>query len=208
MRASISVALVVVTTVTRLAAQGSTALTSPGRLCLHAEPKPACSVFLLTNAGAYVMFSGNSSGETAARGVLDYGFMVNLNTRDAIGGSLFASVDRDGFAVGPSVRYRRWLTPVASLEVAVGKPLAGDQNMRTGAVFGLVKWSPNHWFALAARPEVARQYQCGPSTCSWRSGGRVSVGTEIGALPGLAVTGAAAVGFAAFIVVLASAFRD
>jgi hypothetical protein len=80
---------------------------------------------------------GRSNGPSSARGVLDYGVMVNTSTRDAFGGSLFASVDRDGLAIGPAIRYRRWLTQTASLEVAVGKPFFGDE--ADGAVFALVK---------------------------------------------------------------------
>jgi len=154
----------------------------------------------------YVVFGGNNGSETVVRGVLDYGFMVNVNTRDAFGGSVFASVDRDGAVLGPAVRYRRWLTPSASFEVAVGKPLVGNGGLKTGAVFGLVKWSPNHWFALAARPEIIRGPVCAPTTCVYQSKGRVSLGVEAGAVPGLVVTGATGVLFLAFLAVLGGSF--
>jgi len=202
MRALACVALVVVSSGAPLAAQDTTARGAPGRFCLRARPKPECSGFALTNAGVYVVFGDNRGGETALRGLLDYGFMANLNPRDAVGGSVFASLDRDGVAVGPSIRYRRWLTPTSSLEVALGKPVAGDPSLQGGAVFGLAKWSPNHWFAVAARPELVRQPVCGPSTCTLESRGRFSVGTEVGAVPGLVVTGAAGVAFVAFLAIL------
>lgn len=208
MRASVCVALVFVSTVAPLAAQDSTARGASGPLCLHAKPKPDCSAFFVTNAGGYVVLGGNNGGETTLRGVLDYGFMVNVNTRDAIGGSVFASLDRDGFAVGPAVRYRRWLTRSASFEVAVGTPLVVADGVNAGSVFGLLKWSPNHWFALAARPELIRQPVCGPTTCTLRSRGRVSVGAEAGAVPGLVITGAAGVAFVAFIAILLGAYGD
>src|SRR5881396_3866029 len=85
MRALISIALVVVSPGASLVAQGLTPLGETSRLCLRAQPKPDCSGFALTNAGVYVVLGGNSGGETAARGVFDYGFLINLNTRDAVG---------------------------------------------------------------------------------------------------------------------------
>ena len=112
------------------------------------------AAFAITNVGGFVMFGHSNGTSSGMRGVLDYGFMINTSTRDAFGGSVFASLDQDGFAIGPAIRYRRWLTATASLEVAVGKPVAGDE--AAGAVFGLVKWSPNHWLSVAARPEIRR----------------------------------------------------
>ena len=198
--ALIGVAVVLGSAVAPLAAQH--------RLCLRAQPKPDCAAFLLTNAGSYVMLGRSSGGATPFRGVLDYGFMVNVNTRDAIGASVFASLDRDGFAAGPAIRYRRWLTPSASLEVAVGKSVAGNPSLQTGAVFGLVKWSPNHWFALAARPEIVRQPVCGPTTCDYQSRGRLSFGAEAGAVPGLVITGVTSAVFLAFLALLSGYSGD
>jgi len=89
--------------------------------------------------------------------------MANVSARDALGASVFASLDRLGFALGPAVRYRRWLSSLASLDLAVGTPLVtGAGNMQTGAVFGLVRWSPSR--------------------------GRVSLGVEFAGVPGLALT--------------------
>jgi hypothetical protein len=195
--------LVVVSTVAPLAAQEPTPPAAPGGFCLRARPKPECAAFAVTTIGGFVMF-GRSNGESSSmRGVLDYGFMFNTSARDAFGGSFFASLDGSGFALGPAVRYRRWLTTTSSLEVAVGKPFLGDEAQ--GAVFGLVKWSPNHWLAVAARPEIRRGVVCGTSTCAYKSQGRLSLGTEVGAAPGLVLTGVAGVGFAAFLVILLTA---
>jgi len=209
MRAPVYVALLVISVAAPLAAQESMARSAPGPLCLHARPKPRCSGFFLTNVGGYVVLTRNTGAKRSLRTVLDYGFMANLNARDAFGGSVFASLDDEGFALGPAVRYRRWLTPAASFEVALGTPLVAGEGMRTGSVFGLVKWSPNHWAALAARPELIRQPVCGVSTCTLQSRGRVSVGAEAGAVPGLVITGAAGVAFVAFLaILLTGAYSD
>ncbi len=203
MRVHFCVALVVVSTVLPLAAQDSTAVAVPGRFCLRARPKPDCAAFAVTTVGGFVMFGRGNGASSSARAVLDYGFMFNTGARDAFGGSVFASLDGDGFAIGPAIRYRRWLSQTASVEVAVGKPVAGDE--AAGAVFGLIKWSPNHWLSVAARPEIRRGVVCGPSICAYQSQGRLSLGTEVGAAPGLVLTGVGAVGFAAFLAIFLAA---
>ncbi len=105
---------------------------------------------------------------------------------------------RLGFVVGPAVRYRRWLSSAAALDIAAGTPLLTTTDIQSGSVFGLVRWSPNDWFAVAARPELVRRSEvlaCGPTTCASgvRSRARVSLGLEFGRMPGLALTAAASV---------------
>ncbi len=171
----------------------------PAPLCYRARPKPACSAFVITNFGGYLVLGGDQLNDTPFREVADWGLMVNVGTRDALGASVFASLDRLGFALGPAVRYRRWLSSSASLDLAVGTPLVTTaSNIQTGSVFGLVRWSPNHWFALAARPELVRRsvfLGCGPATCNSQvqSQGRVSLGVEFGWVPGLTLTAAGGV---------------
>ncbi len=134
----------------------------PTPLCYHARPKPACSAFVLTNYGSYVV-----TGDFPVGVVVDWGWMVNVSTRD--------------------------------FEVAVGTPLVGGPSGNSsddvrGAVFGLVKWSPNQWLAVAARPELVDRpvFFCGgpTNTCTsqvqWRW--RVPLGVEFGWVPGLALT--------------------
>jgi len=144
-------------------AQDSVADRQAAPLCYRARPKPACSAFILTNFGGYLVLGGDESNDTPLREVADWGVMANVSARDALGASVFASLDRLGFALGPAVRYRRWLSSLASLDLAVGTPLVtGAGNMQTGSVFGLVRWSPSR--------------------------GRVSLGVEFAGVPGLALT--------------------
>src|SRR5712691_8232317 len=128
-----------------------TAATGPtaDRHCYHARPKPACSVFFLTDAGAYVLASAPAHvGSTSARALVDWGVMANVGRQDAIGASFFAVSDFDGFTGGPAVRYRRWLGRQASLDVAVGTSIVVSKSTRnsgqikTGSLYGLVKWNP------------------------------------------------------------------
>src|SRR4029077_11350960 len=167
-------------------------------LCYRARPRPACSAFIVTNFGGYVVLGGDQLDDTPFREVADWGVMANVGARDAVGGAVFASLDGLGFALGPAVRYRRWVSSAAALDLAVGTPLATTTGIQSGSVFGLVRWSPNDWFAIAARPELVRRSEvlgCGPTACTSavRSHGRVSLGFEFGRTPGLALTAVASV---------------
>jgi len=178
--------------------------------CYRARPKPACSAFAFTNFGTYLVLGSDiATGDTPVRALADWGVMANVDSRNAIGASVFASLDRLGFGVGPAVHYRRWLSSTASVDVAVGAPLlAATDNLQSGSVFGLVRWSPNHWFALAARPELVRGpvlLGCSPSGCEVpvQSHMRLSLGMELGWVPGVTLTAASGIA-AIFIAALLS----
>lgn len=182
-----------------LGAQDSSAVSAPSGPCYRARPKPACSAFIVTNFGAYIVLSRRFGDDTPLRAVADWGVMFNVGARNAIGGSFFASLDEAGFGAGPAVRYRRWLSATASVEMAVGTPVVTSSEIKPGSVFGLVRWSPDHWFAVTVRPEVLRkQFVCGPVTCTEETRGRLSLGAEVGWVPGLVLT----VGSAATILIV------
>ena len=193
---------------------GSEAAPAQESLCYRAQPKPACSAFAFTNFGGYVVLGSDVTGDTPLREVADWGLMANVDSRNAIGGSVFASLDRLGFGLGPAVRYRRWLSPTSSVDVALGTPLlAAFSNMRAGSLFGLVRWSPNHWFALAARPELVRApvfLGCGPTGCNIpiQSRARLSVGMELGWVPGLTLTAAGGLASAFLAALIAGMGND
>lgn len=184
----------------RLVAQDTVAIgRAADRPCYHPRPKFACSLFFLTNAGVYIHTSTNAHlGSTPARALVDWGVMVNIDKKDAIGASFFGVGDFDGFAGGPAVRYRRWLRGEASLDVAVGTSIVASQSIKTnpitnGSLYGVVKWNPKPWFGLAARPELIRRRvvtSCGPSGCTvdTRSERQLSLGVEFGWVPGLVLS--------------------
>ena len=180
-------------------------------LCYHARPKAACGAFLLTNFGGYLMVGKDDWGDSHFREVADWGAMVNVGEKDAVGGSVFASVDRAGLLLGPEVRYRRWLSASAGLDVAVGTPLVSSSgSIASGSITGLVRWSPSPWFAVAARPEALRwtsAVSCTPGACvtATRYHPRMSLGVEIGGIPGVVLTGlGAAASYAVFLLVASS----
>lgn len=177
------------------------------QLCYHARPKPDCSAFVTTDFGAYMLLGADAWGDAPFREVADWGVMVNAGPRDAVGGSVVASLDRVGLLVGPEVRYRRWLSASAALDFAVGTPLVSSTgDIAPGSIQGLVRWSPSDWIAIAARPEALRYtsaVSCGPAGCTTatRLHPRLSLGLEIGRVPGAVFTGLGAV--ATYLVALA-----
>src|SRR5437867_10412546 len=82
------------------ATQDSSAARTSARLCYRARPRPACAAFVLTNFGSYLVLGRDETGDTPLRGAADWGLMVNVGTRDAVGASVFASLDRLGFEIG------------------------------------------------------------------------------------------------------------
>ncbi len=181
-------------------------------LCYHARPKADCGAFLLTNFGGYVLVGKDDWGNSPYREVADWGAMVNVGEKDAVGGSVFASLDREGLLLGPEVRYRRWLSASAALDIAAGTPLVKSSgNIESGSITGLVRWSPNSWLAVAARAEALRwtsAVSCSPSGCltASRYHPRLSLGVELGDVPGAVFTGLSAVG--TYLLLLAVANSD
>jgi len=166
-------------------------LRSSNGLSFHARPGPDCKAFLFTNAGGYLRL-GSSNGGGLLRGIADWGAMVNVTPRNAVGGSWFVTADEDEFTMGPSLRYRRWFERGGSLDLSVGTPIANsDGDVKAGSVFALVKYNPVHWFGLAVRPEYLRrtEFSC-TQTCTeyTSSSGRVYAGAEFGWYPGLFLT--------------------
>jgi hypothetical protein len=177
-----------------LAGPAGLAAQAAAPLCYHARPKAACSAYVFTDFGAYVILGSDGWGNAPWREVGDWGAMGNIGSRDAVGGSVFATFDRAGLLVGPSVRYRHWLSSSRAVDIAVGTPLySSTGNILSGSVVGLARYSPNDWMAVAVRPEVLRWTtvtSCGPVGCATatRPHARLSLGIELGRVPGLVLT--------------------
>jgi len=169
------------------------------QVCYNGHPKPACSAFVVTNFGGYLLLGPDDWGDGPWREVADWGAMVNVGEKDAVGGSVFASLDRVGVLLGPEVRYRRWLSASAALDIGVGTPLVSSTGNISGSITGLVRWSPTPWLAVAARPEALRwtsAVNCAPAGCrtATRCHPRISLGAEIGGISGAVFTGLGTVG--------------
>lgn len=199
------IATATVCSVSTVAAQEPVAVRPTHDLCFRCRPYPECRAFFVTNSGGYFQL-GARRGANPMRAIADWGAMVNLSSKDAIGGSWFVTVAENELSTGPVLRWRRWLGPTQSLDFAVGTPVAGGNLARPGSVLGLVKYNPVYWFGIAARPEMVRyddEYICDDAGCRTVSGtkARLYLGAEVGELPGL-VLGASA-GVVAGLLVLA-----
>lgn len=163
-------------------------------LCWRARPAAGCRAFVLTNFGVYADITGRHTGRLRALG--DWGVMVNVTARDAIGASFFLSLrspspdDGGAWQSGPALRYRHWTGPRSALDLAVGHrgPTETDQ----GAVFGLIKYSPTPLIAVALRPEAVSK-TCPVGLCcvcnqsGWVSAVHVLAGLELAETPGFVV---------------------
>ena len=166
-------------------------------LCFRCRAYPECRAFFITNSGLYYQL-GARAGATPARAIVDWGAMVNLSPRNAIGASWFISAAENELSTGPVLRWRQWLGTTQSIDVAIGTPIAGGNLLRPGSVLGLVKYNPVYWLGVAARPELARfhdEYVCDEAGCRALSGTktRLSLGAEVGELPGFLLGTAAGV---------------
>ena len=202
--ATTAVALILVVLPTIASGQGRSR--SADEPCLRARPAPECKVFFLTNAGGYLK-PASGPGSSRLRAVVDWGVMVNVGRRGAIGGSWFVSLDEDDFTTGPALRYRHWFAQRGSLDVAIGTPAAGGQNFRSGSILGLVKYNPVHWFGVSVRPEYVRRTTYDPTdfTPHTTGSGRLYAGAEFGGVPGLALSLGGGVALGVLIVLFAVA---
>ncbi len=169
---------------------------APAGMCLRARPAPACKGFFITSAGIGVG-TGAGAGTSPFRMSVDYGAMRNLG-RAAIGASWFVNWDQNGTTTGPVVRYRRWIGSRASIDFAIGTPVAAntgfgsDGLLQPGSLLGMVKYNPLPYLGVAVRPEYIRRqdFLCDDVTCIEQisTGARVYAGAEFDGVHGLVTT--------------------
>ena len=89
--------------------------------CFRGRPQPFCRAFLITEFGIAQGFAlGANVGEhPAILATWEFGSMVNVGKDHAVGIAVVAhALDISGFGIRP--RYRKWLSPTVSLDVAPG----------------------------------------------------------------------------------------
>ncbi|NOT09237.1 MAG: hypothetical protein HOP28_13660 [Gemmatimonadales bacterium] len=168
-----------------------------------------CRAVVLTNmgvftvAGAFAQPAGIDPGSglptrlddefhLGVRATSDWGILLRLSDRDAIGASFAASVEsvpdgQNNFETAVFLRYRRQLGGEKSLDLAVGTPVLRD-NEKSVSPFGLVKWNLNNTVGIALRPEVRKSIADLRDTPMRRSNLFVSAGVEVGRTPGLGLS--------------------
>lgn len=183
----------------------------PRSLCWVAAPKAACSVIVLTNFGVYA-FGGSRERVTGfdpatgqptgvsrpirvgGRATGDWGLLLNVGQRDAVGVSVFGSGETtsdgygDQFELGAFLRYRRWFGTKRSLDLAVGMPVILRNGDALRSPYGLVKLNLDPRWGVALRPELRRSYSFSTAPPSKRSTLFLSAGVELGEWPGFALS--------------------
>ena len=179
--------------------------------CVAGRPSPNCGTELLTNYGMYGITSTHNSGGHF-RVAADWGPLVDVSRRSAVGATVFASLDADGLLIGPAIRFRRKLPrPGTTLEVSVGAPLKSSDNRLLVSPYGMIKWSPARGYGFVLRPEWrrSREYDCSvgaPATCPQVTHGTfsLSAGLELSGVTGMIATGATIVGIGALFLAFVS----
>jgi len=182
---------------------------TPRPVCWQAAPKAPCSVIILTNFGVYA-FGGSRERVTGfdpatgqptgfsrpilvgGRATGDWGLLLNVGRRDAVGVSVFGSAETtsygDQFELAAFVRYRRWLGTRRSLDLGIGMPVILRNSDALRSPYGLVKLNLDPRWGVALRPELRRSYSFSTAPPSKRSTLFLSAGVELGEWPGFALS--------------------
>jgi hypothetical protein len=97
------------------------------------HPLPKCSSFLISEFGVHYLLNPGPLGEREQLYFVteDLGYMRNLNERSAVGGLIHLGANSDRAALGPAIRYRRWLSGTMAADLSVGADVIGlfnDEN--------------------------------------------------------------------------------
>lgn len=117
------------------------------------KPPPDCRSFWVLESGWNLRQQGNNVRETKEDFlfVADFGYMRNVSSRSAIGGTAYVGADDDGALYGLRARYRFWLHRWFALDISPGILLAGQDNYmepQFPGFVGSVSLGFGDWFAL------------------------------------------------------------
>jgi len=154
--------------------------------CFKAHAFPRCHTFWITEAGVSHRL-GPILGGTDGSATLEVGYMVNTRGSSAFGAALFWREGEPVTGVGIRPRYRRWLNPRISVDLAPGIIVysGGHRPSPTLSTQAAINWGPS--FALTAQMDVVRRRPKG-TELAWYGGGRLGGGLgTAGMLGGLAL---------------------
>jgi hypothetical protein len=113
-------------------------LLSPGtvdaQVCFRGHPRPRCGGFTVlefTGGARLSQATVSASGQSDIYLAWSAGYLHNVGARSALGAAFKLSADDDGSRYGAALRYRRWLGPTWSLDLAPGVLLGGSENFRS-----------------------------------------------------------------------------
>lgn len=172
--------------------------------------KTYCNSFLILEAGWLASLKDPNGDGSVLSG--DLGFMTNVGSRSAIGGSAFAENGSGADRRGIRLRYRRWITHRTSLELSPGIIVNGNEQVRPPGFVGAVALNGGDLASLVLEGEVARYQSYGyyydgagnfVSTSTRRTGTALRVGVRGGSYVGAGAVVISAVLLAIFVAALA-----
>lgn len=149
-------------------------------LCWRARPMPACTSYLVTDLTVAARLDPAPGDERRYLITAELGWMRNVGSRNGVGAtlSIVAHGARDQYAsienlypylgTAVMVRYRRWLSPRAGIELGLGTPFSAERALGTvqlPSLLGEVSVTYAGLVALTARVERTRyeQLHVGPA---------------------------------------------
>ncbi len=190
--------LLLATATTQAVAQTS----APGS-CFRGRPKEQCLGYWITDFSVMARLTTfterhdpyRSYSSAASRLYMsgDLGYMVNFDSHNAVGASLYLAV-HSGVSGGALLRYHHWLNSVSSLQFGFGPIFDGEtESFRYDfpSFIAEAGWSYADVFALTSRVEFIR-YNTEQSVVSWLIGGKLgSWGGAPSVIVGLVAMGVA-----------------
>jgi hypothetical protein len=100
------------------------------QLCFRGHPRPRCSGFAVLEFSGMARLNRKEGPSDQTPGIFSWhaGYLQSVGARSALGAALKLTADGDGHRFGPVLRYRQWLGPTWSLDVAPGILLSGEDN--------------------------------------------------------------------------------
>lgn len=191
---------------------------TPVKFCWRGRPAPACTTFLLAEGNAYLALAGSRYTRAGTRGgpvtrnlelaryvAWEVGGMLNVDTNDAVGGSVLLGVDANGARWALKGRYRRWLDAGTAVDVGAGVLGAAravqresgfiDQVPAVGLT-GDLSVGATEWASIGVRADVLFSPEHDePATAYY-------LGTRLGTRPALAATAVPVVAAAVTLLVI------
>lgn len=159
--------------------------------CFHGHPQERCSAFLVTEAGVGLSVPTDDD----ANFTFQSGVLFNVGPRSAVGGVLIGGAFQNDARLGARVRYRHWVTPQLTLDVAPGLLFVNDAfTSREPGFSGELAVGYGEWVAVAAQLEVL-PFEFATDT-------RAFFGLKLGSYPGAVATAGAALWVAVLAILI------
>ncbi len=162
------------------------------QMCFRGKPLPHCKYFWVTEFTYGNHVDGNLS--TGQMFMPELGLLVNLDEKNAIGGSVFFRVlvdsrHPDGLGAGFKGRYRRWINKDFNIDVAPGFTFLDETEFATDVTVNF-----RDWIGLGARVEFWRAEFNQTNTAVYSL-------VKVGGIPGISLS-SVTIGVLAFLVVI------